>query len=103
MIAPRDLMHKRDWHALGLVILFLSYCVIAPVHTVHHGLDNEDSPDCPIFAIADQTSGKLPDDIAVTFLLLPLSRRTAIPDHIPLGRSLYKVSRSRAPPPSLPS
>ena len=98
------MISKKDWRSLGLLLLFLWYAVMTPPHTVHHGLDTEDSPDCRVRAIADQTGGKLPDDIAVTFLLLPLSRRTAIPYyHIPLEKSPYKVSRSCAPPLSLPS
>lgn len=97
-------MSRRRWLSIAVTSLLLFYAAEAPPHTIHHGLDHDSAPDCPILAISDQTSGELPDLLTLGIpALLPSTDTAPILDLIPLERSLYAVPRNRAPPPSLSS
>lgn len=49
-------MSKKHWLSHALVILFLSYAVITPSHTVHHSLHDADSKGCPVATVVTQTN-----------------------------------------------
>lgn len=95
-------MSKRHWLSLALVSLFLSYVVLSPPHTVHHGLHDVDPQECPVYEITTQTNGDLPDILP---LPTPLLLTNALPtfDLILPEKFAFLAHRSRAPPVSLPA
>ncbi|MFQ5881753.1 MAG: hypothetical protein ACE5I9_04690 [Candidatus Methylomirabilales bacterium] len=95
-------MSKARWLSLANVGLLLSFAVIAPPHTVHHGVDAADTQECPVLTATDQTNAEHPDNLSLT-IFLPRTEDLSIFHHILLERPAYQVHRSRAPPFSLPT
>jgi hypothetical protein len=102
LLAPT--MTRRRWLSVAVTSLLLFYAAETPPHSVHHGLDHDSAPNCPILAISDQTSGEPPDLLTLNIPApLPSTATATTLDLIPCERSFYAVPRPRAPPPSLPS
>ena len=90
-------MAKNRWLALAVIGQLLFFIVTAAPHTVHHGLHDDNSQECPISAITTQTTADLPDILPLPTLLI-LIDVPLIFDRIPLTRLALQVYRSRAPP-----
>ena len=86
-----------QWRSLGPLILFLSYAVITPPHTVHHGLHDGDAQECSVSTIATQTTGDLPDILSFPTPLPRIARFRTI--HLPLPKTpAFHAYKSRGPP-----
>lgn len=95
----RKSMPKRHWRAIGLLILFLSYAVITPPHTVHHGLHDGAAQECSVATIITQTNGNMPDSPPLPTCLLFIARVRIIQPPLPKMPTRHGY-RSRGPPAS---
>ena len=99
MRLPRDVIPKKHWRSIGLLILFLSYAVITPPHTVHHGLHDGAAQECSVATIATQTTGDLPDILPWPTPALCIVRFRII-QFPPPKTPAFHAYKSRGPPPS---
>ena len=90
-------MSRGHWLSHALVILFLYYAVITPVHTVHHSLHDAGSQGCPIATVLTHTNGELPNTVPLP-TWLPCADLVSILDP-PLPRTaISHIHRNRGPP-----
>jgi hypothetical protein len=95
---------NNRWLSVVVASLLLLYAAEAAPHTVHHGLDHDSAPDCPVLAISDQTNGEPANDAGPALLPLPpFTRAVPILELVHPDKSFYEVLRTRAPPFSLPA
>lgn len=94
-------MFQHCWLSLVVIVHFLFFVVTAAPHTVHHGLHDGDSQECPVSTVTTQASGDVPDILP---LPTPLPLTYALPtfDLILPEKLACEAHRSRAPPLNFP-
>lgn len=93
----RETMSERHWLSLAIVSLFLSYAVVTPAHTVHHGLHDGDPQGCPVSTMTTQTNGELPDILPLP-IPLPCTELLQTIEPILPETPISQPYRSRGPP-----
>lgn len=90
-------MPRTRWFCLAAAGLLFSFAVLAPPHTVHHGLHARDLNDCPVLAAAHQTSGDLPETLSLPIPLLATYDVPVLRSTLPQTPA-RRADRTRAPP-----